>query len=182
MTPHRAETGPFPLAAFGGAAPRAAGAWRREEGVFDPAELGWLAEQARRRVNLELGWPDGPALLRDLHQRDEAFRRLAAHPRLLARGTAMLGAPIAIAATALFAGDDIRLPAAFLAADAVILVPLAPRHPGTPGAIELGARLPETARADWPFLIALRRAGGAMQPAVAVDDDALWPDAASVAG
>jgi hypothetical protein len=156
--------------------------WRREDGVFVAEELGGLAEQARRRVNRELGWPDAPALLRDLHLRDDGFLRLAAHPRLLARGTALLGAPATIAATALFAGEDIRLPSAFLAAEALIVVPLATRHPARPGAIFLGTRPPETMRHDWPFLIALRRAATPAEAARPVADDALWPDAASVAG
>jgi hypothetical protein len=164
--------------AFQGSAPR----WRQESDVFAAGELGWVAEQAHRRVNLELGWPDGPALLYDLHLRDEAFRRLAAHPRLLARACDLIGGPIAIATTALFAGQDIRLPETVLAADALVLVALTSRHPSTPGAIAFGTRLPEDTRADWPFLIALRRAVGAEPPAVAVADDALWPDAASVAG
>lgn len=163
------------------ASARSAPRWRWETNVFAAEELGWVAEQARRRVNLELGWPDGPALLCDLHLRDEAFRRLAAHPRLLARARDLLGGPVAIATTALFAGDDIRLPAAVLSADAVILVPLNSRHPLVPGAIAIGTRLPEDTRAHWPFLIALRHTGAAEPPA-AVADDALWPDAASVAG
>lgn len=183
MTPQHARSGSDISAAF---LPRmtAIGAprWRREADVFAAGELGWVAEQARRRVNLELGWPDGPALLCDLHQRDEAFRRLAAHPRLLMRAADLVGGPVAIATTALFAGEDIRLPAAILAADALILVALTSRHPVAPGAIAYGTRLPEDTRADWPFLIALRRADGAIPAAVPVADDALWPDAASVAG
>jgi hypothetical protein len=183
MTPQRAATAPgFEAAGLHHAAGRVPATWRRAEGVFSAEELGRVAEQAYRRVNLELGWPDGPALLCDLHLRDEAFRRLAAHPRVLNRAAGLLGAPVAIAASALFAGDDIRLPAAILSADALVVVPLTARHPHLPGAVGFGTRLPDATRADWPFVIALRRAGithAATQP---VADDALWPDAASVAG
>jgi hypothetical protein len=183
MTPHRAQTAADlqSAAAFGPGAQRPQ-TWRHEDGVFAADELGWLAEQARRRLNLELGWPDGPALLHDLHLRDESFRRLATHPRLLTRAERLIGAPVAIAATALFAGDDIRLPSAFLAADVLVVVPLAARHPAKPGGAGFGTRLPEATRHDWPFLVALRRAGAAERPTAPVADDALWPDAASVAG
>lgn len=183
MTPQRAATAPVTeTAGLHLAAGPVATTWRRAQSVFSPEELGWVAEQARRRVNLELGWPGGPALLGDLHLRDEAFRRLAAHPRVLARAASSLGAPVAIAATALFAGDDIRLPTAILAADALVVVPLAARHPHLPGEIGFGTRLPEATRADWPFVIALRRAGAQHEATAPVADDALWPDAASVAG
>lgn len=182
MTARHAGTGFGTCAARSplASAPRAP-QWRHEPDVFATEELGWIAEQARRRVNLELGWPDGPALLSDLHLRDDAFRRLAAHPRLLARAADLLGGAATIATTTLFAGEDIRLPGVVLSADAVVMVPLMARHPRMLGSIAFGSRLPEETRADWPFVIALRHARGS-SPAAAVADDALWPDAASVAG
>ena len=181
MVPQRALSSPVPVQIQH--VPISAlrrGSWRIEPQVFAPGELGWIAEQARRRVNLELGWPDTPAILRGPHLRDEAFHSLAAHPRLLARASAILSGPVELSGSALFVGDAIRLPGAFLPADVLFVIPLGAH--ASRGEIGYGVRVPEDIRHDWPFVVAMRRAASSDSATPPVGDDALWPCAASVAG
>ena len=78
------------------------------------------------------------------------------------------------------AGDAIRLPDAFLSAAILVVIPLG-TSPSL-GAIGYGTRVPEGVLHDWPFVVAMRPAATPEAAQSAIDDDALWPDAASVAG
>jgi hypothetical protein len=81
-------------------------------GLFAPEELGWLAEEARGSAGRLSGRPrvqaaasareEGPAgTLYDIDVHDEPFRRLLAHPRLLARVRALLPEPFGVRRTRL---------------------------------------------------------------------------------
>lgn len=159
--------------------PQPATAWRNERGVFAAAELGWIADEARRHLHREAGLRADFHVIDDLHRRDPGFARLAGHPRLTARAAALLGEPVEIAATRLHCGALVRprLPAL---AGVVAIVALGWRAEAPLGCVSIGTQLPRTARYDWPFVVVYRPLHAA--PLADLPDDCLWPSASIVAG
>lgn len=158
-------------------------AWQNERRVFDIVEIGRVAEDARRLVNREHGWPDRPTVLADPHLREPSLDMLARHPRLHGRATSLLGGPVRLAWTSLTCGTLVRIRPSRTPQSAVFVIALAARPEAPMGTISYGIEpYPET-RFDWPFVVVYGRvADGAIGADGMVADDSLWPDAVIVAG
>ena len=153
--------------------------WRNERDVFAGAELGWIAEEARRHLHRIAGIATDFHVIDDPHLRDRAFALLAAHPRLTSRAAALLDAPVEIAATRLHCGTLVRpnIPAL---AGVIAVVPLGWRAEAPLGCVSIGTRPPQNARFDWPFIVVYRPLQAAAN--AELPDDCLWPGASIVAG
>lgn len=155
-------------------------AWRNERHVFAAAELGWLCDEARRRLHRTAGRAEGFDVLRDVHLDRDAFGLLAAHPRLLARAADLLGDDVEIDHALVQCGTLVE-PLYTQGADRVVaIVPLGWRAEAPLGGISIGRRPPSGARYDWPLVVVYRPLRDAPPPHLA--DDCLWPSASAVAG
>ncbi len=153
--------------------------WRNESGVFDAAELGWIAEEARRHLHRIAGLAANFNVIDDPHRRDHALALLAGHPRLIARAAALLDGPVEIAATRLHCGNLVR-PRLPDVRGIVAIVPLGWRPEAPLGCVSIGTHLPSNARFDWPFVVVYRPLQTTRPDNL--PDDCLWPAASIVAG
>ena len=153
--------------------------WRNEPRVFAADELGWLGDEARRRLHRSAGRAEAFELLHGLRG-DALFARLAAHPRLLRRAAALLGAPAEIANVFVQCGSLVRPDLPTDTDIAIVIVPLGWRAEAPLGGISLGTRPDRRARYEWPLVAIYRPLRTTPPPAL--DDDCLWPDASIVAG
>lgn len=154
--------------------------WRNESRVFVADELGWLGDEARRRLHRSVGRADVFDVLHDLQDDAQGFARLAAHPRLLSRAADLLCGPVEIASAFAHCGSLVRPSLAARADIAIIVVPLGWRAEAPLGGISLGTQPDRQARYEWPFVAIYRPLRS--DPPPALDDDCLWPAASIVAG
>jgi hypothetical protein len=154
--------------------------WRNEPHVFASEELGWLGDEARRRLHRSAGRVETFDVLHDMQDDTPAFARLAAHPRLLRRACDLLGGAVEIESAFVHCGSLVRPGLPARTDIAIIIVPLGWRAEAPLGGISLGTRPVRQARYEWPFVAIYRRTQSAS--ATQMDDDCLWPIASIVAG
>lgn len=163
------------------AAPRdAATDWRNEPHVFAAEELGWLGDEARRRLHRSAGRAEAFEVLHDLQGDAQGFAQLAAHPRLLRRASSLLGGPVEIESACVHCGSLVRAGLPARSDIAIIVVPLGWRSEAPLGGISLGTRPDRQARYEWPFVAVYRPLRSTPPPQL--EDDCLWPSASIVAG
>lgn len=162
------------------AARRDASDWRNEQRVFAADEIGWLGDEARRRLHRSAGRADAFEFLHDLQLDAQCFARLAAHPRLLRRAVELIGGPVEIESAFVHCGSLVRPSFPARGDIAIIVVPLGWRPEAPLGGISLGTRPAREARYEWPFVAVYRPLRSSPPPLL--DDDCLWPTASIVAG
>jgi hypothetical protein len=150
--------------------------------LFAAEEVAWLAEEAKLISARLSGRPkqDADGALLDVDMREEPFRRLASHPRLVGQVRGVLEEPFGLARTRLILGD--------MAADApspgvTAVVHLGGAEPGAVVLLQDGAADVLPPRQGPLYLVTYApSSSGTRRLEPGLSDDCLWPPAFACAG
>ena len=151
--------------------------------LFATEEVIWLAEEAKLVSARLTGRPkqDADGALVDIDVHEEPFRRLAAHPRLLAQVREFLEEPFGVARTRLVLGELGEAPAL---PGVTAAVHLGGTEPGAVVLLHGGAGDALPPRRGPLFLITYApiSGGGTRRLDAGLSNDCLWPPAFACAG